>query len=1074
MAGTGDVNAVIVADGFTDAATLPSFGGSATGGATALPTNWPHIPVAPPIVEPTAGGDAEPAGPPAATVDPPAGAGSGGAVPLPVNLNPAAIVAPIGAGQGDVTTIPANWPHIPTAPPLVEPSAGATVEPVAPGNITTTTPTATGGGGAEIPPLPPPTIPIAPPIGGAGGGGVPIPVFWDPIIIGPIVGPGIGGGGAFPVPIFPLPIFPPGGGGAGGGVVGPVGPPAVPVQPPVGGGGGGAVPVPGPFNPPAIQPPAGGGGGGGGAVPVGPPHIPIQPPAGGGGGGAIVGPIGISPLPVSPPTGGAIGTDPTILPLPIPTTPVSPPTGTGGGGATTSPVAPTGPGTTAPGGGAGGGGGATPTGPTQVPITAPTGTGTGTGTTAPTLPSVPVTAPTGGAVGGDASTGVGEPIPAATVSAPAATVSTSSTATGISYTSTGSQPVSAPTVSTTTTTSGTTTQTIACKCCGASADPCCGPFPDSGPFFRRWFAFDEQPFGTSLLRRGKTSEPESLTLTFNPGISPLDPTGQQYDLLQDFDIPFEYFDPGPDVALPSPFRRYEIAKYTNNGPIKARLRNQYQWSPPAAGLPDMQKIGNTWISFETDLYLLVGYRIPTVNSRATGVLPVVFTHAPQNPSQNGHAAGGLPLVAASGPAGNAVTSNPYPNTNAVNAFVLLSSLDDLDTDTDLETQIGQASSYKVFFQRWDPDASSVTGQRFVVKTAELTADQFGLPRVFQKTWVRSAGGCPFSIQQAGLFSAAHPFGAPFMFTTQACSGAPCHRFTPRLTLKRRQDCRCPNGYARQLFGADGLCPDLDFGLGPVELQADLTAYTHVAPYSASNTSTPSIPTSLGFLGNTLGTVCLDFAGENVLGYLGSRDVDNKPFYYLRSGFKFELQETGDPVVASLLDNAWNSPNFGTWSELTAWKRIYSTGGILRGPAPVSGPPPLQLQYVSHSCAPFSMTFAGSLWITSQQFGSTTPYDTHIADVEITFSLPSNGLVSMAGPPAQMSNPTTTAAQDLIQQAKTRLALPCIHRGQPLEESASCGCGGAVLTACALYGQCRPYGTATDAQVCTRCPDYAAG
>jgi hypothetical protein len=76
-------------------------------------------------------------------------------------------------------------------------------------------------------------------------------------------------------------------------------------------------------------------------------------------------------------------------------------------------------------------------------------------------------------------------------------------------------------------------------------------------------------------------------------------------------------------------------------------------------------------------------------------------------------------------------------------------------------------------------------------------------------------------------------------------------------------------------------------------------------------------------------------------------------------------------------------------------------------------------------------------------------------------------------PAQMANPTTTPAQALIQQSKTRLALPCIHRGEALEASASCGCGGAVLTECAVYGQCRPYGTATDAQVCTRCPDYAA-
>ena len=906
-----------------------------------------------------------------------------------------------------------------------------------------------------IPPTTWPAAPITAPTATGGGGAVPTPIFWNPAL-----------------------LFPPGGNVVGGGGAAPVGPPQVPVQPPAAVGGGGAIPAPVALDPIGINLPIGVAIGGGGAVPIGPPQVPVQPPGAIGGGGAVISPIAIDPVPAFPPAGGAIGTDPTIVPLPIPATPVSPPTGTGGGGGTISPTTPAGPVTTAPGGGAVGGGGATPTGPAQVPVTTPTGTGTGTVVTSPTVPSVPITAPEGTATGGDASTGVGEPIPAPTVSAPTATVTVGSTAISPSVNVIGSQAVVAPTASTTVTNGGTTTQTIACKCCGAASDPCCGPFPNSGPFFRRWFAFDEQSFGTSLLSRGKTSEPEGFTLTFSPGISSLDTTRQQYDLAQDFDIPFEYFDPGPDVAFPSPFRRYEIAKYTNSGPIKARLRNQYQWSPPAAGLPDEQKIGSTWISFETDLYLLVGYRIPTVNSRAIGILPVVFTHAPQNPAQNGHAAGGLSIVSISGLAGNAATFNPYPNTNAVNAFVLLSSLNDLGTDTDLEAQIGQPSSYKIFFQRWDPDASGLTGQRFVVKTAELNADQFGMPRVFQKTWVRSAGTCPFSIQQAGLFSVANPFGAPFMFTTETCSGTPCHRFTPKFALKRRQDCRCPNGYARQLFGADGLCVNLDPGLAPIELQAELTAYTPVSPYNSSNTSTPQTPFSLGYFGNGLTqNPCLEFYGSNQLSYLGNRDNVNYAFFYIRSGFKFELQSSGDPIIAKPIYNnnvdmvGWDGA-FGIWSELTAWKKNYSTGAALRGPVPASGPAPLQLQYVSHSCSPFSMTFSGSLWMKYEQFGPNL-YDKHIANIEITFFLPFNGLVSMAGPPAQAPNPTTTTAQDLIQQSKARLALPCIHRGEPLEASASCGCGGAVLTECAVYGQCRPYGAATDAQVCTRCPDYVA-
>lgn len=1183
MAGTGDVDAVIVADGFTDALspstvdgsatggssaqptafpspTLTAPDGSATGGVTALPTNWPHIPVAPPIVEPTAGGDAEPAGPPAATVDPPAGAGSGGAVPLPVNLNPAAIVAPIGAGQGDVTTIPANWPHIPTAPPLVEPSAGATVEPVAPGNITTTTPTATGGGGAviptlppptipiappiggagggalpvdiildpvglvppvgggaggvitsplpmpvvpigppggggggdvaplpvpmdpvpvtppagggagegrpvplpiidpvveppaggggggaEIPPLPPPTIPIAPPIGGAGGGGVPIPVIWDPIIIGPILGPAIGGGGAFPVPIIPLPIFPPAGGGNGGVVVAPVGPPQVPVQPPAGGGGGGAIPVPGPFIPPAIQPPAGGGGGGGGAIPVGPPHIPIQPPIGGGGGGAIIAPIGVSPTPVSPPTGGAIGTDPTIIPLPIPTTPVSPPTGTGGGGATTSPVAPTGPGTTAPGGGAGGGGGATPTGPTQVPITAPTGTGTGTGTTSPTLPEIPVTAPTGGATGGNASTGVGEPFPTTTVSAPAATVSTDSTATGSNLTPTASQTVTAPTVSTTVSSGGTTTQTTACKCCGAASDPCCGPFSRTGPYFNRWFSGAE--WSSSIVGRGKTTAPAKLVLSMIFGSKSswgnAEAGDSNADLQQLFELEFDYYDPGESVTLPFPFRRFEVARWTNTGPVKCKLLGGDSWSDGATSDPYRGKAGNVWLNFESEyIYLLTGYR---------------------NTYQ---------------------FTSPYQTDDQANCFVLLSSLENLNTDTFTYPFNGEAakpSSYKVFFQRWDPKTASVYGYRYLMKTAQGGTGIFGTT-VQQLTWVPSISGCSLRIQTQGNRSTATPGGNPIVFSVEDCAGNNCNQFGATLTVRRDQDCSCPNGYAKSLFGPDGLCPTIDLGFTKPELQVDLTAYTHVAPYSAANTSNPTIPMRLGYAGFSGYTGYCDgsLVSYNGLAQQQGSDITKKALVFNRfdQWLEYELQPSGDPIKMTIRNfNANNNlkyatgNTFYTWSSLSSWGPNYTQYAILRGPKTGSTIPDGVLQYVSHSCSPFSMTFAGSLWMSYGRYFN--EYDTHIANVEITFSLPSNGLVTMAGPPAQMGNPTTPA-QSLIQQSKTRLALPCIHRGQPLEESASCGCGGAVLTACSLYGKCRPYGTATDAQVCTRCPDYAAG
>jgi hypothetical protein len=667
------------------------------------------------------------------------------------------------------------------------------------------------------------------------------------------------------------------------------------------------------------------------------------------------------------------------------------------------------------------------------------------------VPSVPITAPEGTATGGDASTGVGEPIPAPTVSAPTATVTVGSTAISPSVNVIGSQAVVAPTASTTVTNGGTTTQTIACKCCGAASDPCCGPFDRTGPYFNRWFKGTE--WSSTIVGRGKTTAPAKflLSIIFGNAGTWGSPGDGNTDLQQSFELEFEYYDPGEAVILPYPFRRYEVARWTNTGPVKCRLLSDTTWEDGSAteGASAYRgKAGNLWLSFESEyIYLLTGYR---------------------NTYQ---------------------FTSTYQTNDMVNSFVLLSSLENLDTDTFSYVQNGEAakpSSYKVFFQRWNPKTASVYGYRYHMKTAQCRQGGLG-PTIDQLTWVPSINGCSLQIQTQGNRSTATPGGDPIVFSVESCVvgsnffGQPllghCNLFGANLTLRRDQSCQCPNGYAQQLFGPNGLCPNLDFGFKRIELQAELTAYTPVSPYSSSNTSTPQIPFSLGYFGN--GFVlnpCLEFTGRNGLSFLGNRDNINYAFFYHTSSFKFELQSSGDPIIAKPVTNSngnlvgWDGA-FGIWSELTAWKKNYSTGAALRGPVPASGPAPLQLQYVSHSCSPFSMTFSGSLWMKYENFGP--EFDKHIANIEITFFLPQNGLVSMAGPPAQAPNPTTTSAQGLIQQSKTRLALPCIHRGEPLEASASCGCGGAVLTECAVHGQCRPYGTATDAQVCTRCPDYAA-
>jgi hypothetical protein len=638
-------------------------------------------------------------------------------------------------------------------------------------------------------------------------------------------------------------------------------------------------------------------------------------------------------------------------------------------------------------------------------------------------------------------------VPSQSVSAPTATVTVGSTATGPSFNVTGSQAVVAPTVSTTVTNNGTTTQTIACKCCGAASDPCCGPFDRTGPYFNRWFKGTE--WSSGIVGRGKTTAPAKFLLSIIFGNSGTwsSPGDGNTDLQQSFDLEFEYYDPGEAVILPYPFRRYEVARWTNTGPVKCRLLSDTTWEDGSAtdGASAYRgKAGNLWLSFESEyIYLLTGYR---------------------NTNQ---------------------FTSTYQTDDMVNSFVLLSSLENLDTDTFSYVQSGEAakpSSYKVFFQRWNPKTASVYGYRYHMKTAQCRQAILG-PTIDQLTWVPSIHGCGLQIQTQGNRSTATGGGNAIVFSVESCTVGSnvfgpllgnCNSFGANLTLRRDQSCQCPNGYAQQLFGPNGLCPNLDFGFKRIELQAELTAYTHVSPYNSSNTSTPQTPFSLGYFGIGFGNPCLDFYGNNSLWFVNARDDTNYPVYYVYSGFSFELQSSGDPIIAKPVINGignlvgWDGV-LGTWSELTAWKKTYSSSVALRGPVPASGPAPLQLQYVSHSCSPFSMTFSGSLWMKYENFGPA--FDKHIANIEITFFLPQNGLVSMAGPPAQTINPTV--AQALIQQSKTRLALPCIHRGEPLEASASCGCGGAVLTECAVYGQCRPYGTATDAQVCTRCPDYAA-
>jgi hypothetical protein len=220
-------------------------------------------------------------------------------------------------------------------------------------------------------------------------------------------------------------------------------------------------------------------------------------------------------------------------------------------------------------------------------------------------------------------------------------------------------------------------------------------------------------------------------------------------------------------------------------------------------------------------------------------------------------------------------------------------------------------------------------------------------------------------------------------------------------------------------------------------------------------------------------------------------------------YKEYFQNNRSALILSDLTNSWTPGAFNSYE--TTWTISGTAYKLTTAYPPLSffSAPRIRTRVIGSQCCPFYHVMGGSDGSTSDRFGynvSTSSGGYYSASWEVrrvencTYWCVGGLCVrsttepagATGGPwtspyecsancaPAQGGNPTATVdAQELIQQSKTRLALPCVHRGQPLEASASCGCGGAVLTECAVYGQCRPYGTATDAQVCTRCPDYAA-
>lgn len=74
-------------------------------------------------------------------------------------------------------------------------------------------------------------------------------------------------------------------------------------------------------------------------------------------------------------------------------------------------------------------------------------------------------------------------------------------------------------------------------------------------------------------------------------------------------------------------------------------------------------------------------------------------------------------------------------------------------------------------------------------------------------------------------------------------------------------------------------------------------------------------------------------------------------------------------------------------------------------------------------------------------------------------------------PSPIKIPNSVQVQGTPNEKVTRLRIPCVNLGPPLEKVSGCGCNGAVIHKCSLFEKCRRVGNYTDIAVCTSCDKY---
>lgn len=265
--------------------------------------------------------------------------------------------------------------------------------------------------------------------------------------------------------------------------------------------------------------------------------------------------------------------------------------------------------------------------------------------------------------------------------------------------------------------------------------------------------------------------------------------------------------------------------------------------------------------------------------------------------------------------------------------------------------------------------------------------------------------------------------------------------------------QCPNGFLPKLFSTGGLCVGAIDNTVPVYLSVEME-FTAISPHTLAGYCLPSgkvfvgdaqcnpTPTEANGNGcNYFKMITLQPTCDGSTFEVAGGGTSNENFIFFVNSTTPEISVGGGTIPRVCGCNSGRTDHSGTsWANSLA---------ILGKPFSISGFLNSNLEYVSHSCSPFSLVMKG----TAVKLQNATAPSTAVAYVEITFT--------------EATAPFLGTAPKI-----NRLEIPCFNMSATPIDRANCNCPEKFVYGCKIHGKCRPNSDLGDGiKCCQGCNEF---